>query len=114
MTDDLRARIECAIGLHPVIRDGQTVPLADAVLGIVQPIADERDQLAVRIAELEAQLEVARSQGASGTAYLLGDLAGMYSGQVATIRTWATTTTTTGHEAAAAEVLRILDEAANE
>lgn len=29
MTDDLRARIECALGLHPAIRDGQTVPLAD-------------------------------------------------------------------------------------
>lgn len=29
MTDDLRARIERALGLHPAIRDGQTVPLAD-------------------------------------------------------------------------------------
>lgn len=49
MTDDLRARIECALGLHPVTRDGQTVPLANAVMEIVQPIADERDQLCADI-----------------------------------------------------------------
>ncbi|MCX4751760.1 hypothetical protein OG455_41645 [Kitasatospora sp. NBC_01287] len=55
MTDDLRARIECALGLHPAIRDGQTVPLADTVMEIVQPIADECDQLAARVAELEQQ-----------------------------------------------------------
>ena len=61
MTEDLRARIECALGLHPVIRNGQTVPLTNAVMEIVQPIADECDQLRARVAELE------RHQGAAVT-----------------------------------------------
>lgn len=90
MSEDLRARIECALGLHPAIRDGQTVPLADAVMEIVQPIADElaenegvikalrrqrdqaeaeRDRLAARVAELERPEPCAdASSGSTGYA----------------------------------------------
>lgn len=39
MTDDLRARIEAALGLHPAIRNGQTIPLTNAVMEIVQLVA---------------------------------------------------------------------------
>lgn len=45
MTNDLRARVAAATGLDPVIRD----VVAGLVMEVVQPVADERDQLAAAI-----------------------------------------------------------------
>lgn len=71
MTDDLRARIECALGLHPAIRNGQTVPLADAVMEIVQPIADELTENEGVIKALRRQRDEAEAEIDRLTATLL-------------------------------------------
>lgn len=43
--DELRRQVECAIGLHSLTTDGQTKPLAGAVMEVVRPLVSQLDAL---------------------------------------------------------------------